>query len=152
MEGIYPGFFDLVLFKKGFVIFKSSLRIQEGKLYKLNLDLLVDETPKSAKVKKDAPWNNNFLWFQRGLIGLSDLSAGYKIENTQSLRFEIANNALMAQSDDPLTMENPELGISMNVYLQQFEASVASAKFQALISYQVKSSEDFNIQSTLGKK
>jgi TonB-dependent Receptor Plug Domain len=147
LEGIYPGFFDMVLYKRGYVIFKSSMRIQEGKLYKLNLDLVPDEKPKAAKIKKDAQWNNNYLWFQRGLLGVSDLSDGYKIENTQSLQFELVDNSLIAKTDDPLKVENQALGLTMNVYLQQFEGGVESSKSQSLISYQVKSSDDYIQQS-----
>ncbi len=146
LEGIDPGFFDMVLYKKGYVIFKSSMRIQGGKLYKLNLDLVSDDKPKAAKIKKDAQWNNNYLWFQRGLLGVSDFSAGYKIENTQSLKFELLNNSLIAKADDPLRVENQALGLVMNVYLQQFEGGVESSRFQSLISYQVKSSDDYTQQ------
>ncbi len=146
LEGIYPGFADLVLYKKGYVIFKSSIRIQEEKLYKLNLTLVADEKPKSAKIKKDAQWNSNFQWFQQGLIGSSTI-ADCKIENTQSLQFERVNNTLQATSDDPLRIENERLGFVMNVYLQQFEAGALSSKFQTLISYQILSTEDYNKQS-----
>lgn len=148
LDGLYPGFFDIVLYKKGYALFKSSLRIQEGKLYKLNLDLAAEEKPKSAKIKKDAQWNNNYLWFQRGLLGVSDLSGGYKIDNTQSLQFELSDNSLMAKSDDPLKVENQALGLVMNVHLQQFEGGVETSKFQTLISYQVKSSDDYTQQNT----
>lgn len=146
LEGIYPGFVDLVLYKKGYVIFKSSIRIQEDKLYKLNLTLAADEKPKTAKIKKDAQWNSNFHWFQQGLIG-SSTAADCKIENTQSLQFERINNTLYATSVEPLRVENERLGFVMNVYLQQFEAGTASSKFVTLISYQFKSSEDYNQQT-----
>lgn len=148
LEGIYPGFFDLVLYKKGYVIFKSSLRVQEGKLYKLNLDLLADEKPKAAKIKKDAEWNNNYLWFQRGLLGSHELTDDYKLDNTPSLQFELKNNTLTARTDEPLRFENQMLGFVLNVYLQQFESSITSAKVQALISCQVKTSDDYTVQST----
>jgi len=147
LEGIYPGFFDLVLYKKGYVIFKSSMRVQEGKLYKLNLDLSAGEKPKATKIKKDASWNNNYLWFQRGLLGSNDVQGGYKLDNTQALQFELANNTLTAKTDDPLRFENQMLGFALNVYLQQFEGGVTSSKFQALISCQVKTSDDYTQQS-----
>jgi hypothetical protein len=146
LEGIYPGFVDLVLYKKGYTIFKSSIRIQEEKLYKLNLTLAADEKPKTTKIKKDALWNSNFQWFQQGLIG-SSTAADCKIENIQSLQFERHNNILYAMSDDPLRVENERLGFVMNVYLQQFEAGTSTSKFLALVSYQIKSSEDYNQQS-----
>lgn len=146
LEGIFPGFVDLVLYKKGYTIFKSSIRIQEDKLYKLNLTLTTDEKPKAPKVRRDAVWSNNFQWFQQGLIG-SNTSAWCKIENIQSLQFERTDDALVAKSDDPLKVENLKLGFVMNVYLQHFEANTTSSKYQTLISYQVKSSEDYNQQT-----
>ncbi len=146
LEGIYPGFFDLVLYKKGYSIFKSSLRIQPDKLYKLNLTLASDEKPKTVKIKKDAQWNSNFQWFHQGLVG-SIRTAECVVENTQSLQFERINNTLIARSDDPLIVVNQALGFVMNVYLQQFEAGISSSAFQTLISYQVKSSEDYDLLS-----
>jgi len=148
LEGIYPGFFDLVLYKKGYEVFKSSLRIQADKLYKLNLDLVADEKPKLAKIKKDEQWDNNYRWFQRGLLGVNDFSGIYNIENTQSLRFEQSDNILTAKSDDPLRVKNQALGLILHVYLLEFEGDAEIIKFQTLISYEVKSSEDYVQQST----
>jgi len=145
LNEIYPGFVDLVLYKKGYSIFKSSIRIQDGKQYKLNLTLTSEDKPKPPKIKKDGQWNDNFKWFQQGLIG-SSTSAECKIENTSSLFFERANNVLIAKSDEPLRVENLSLGFVMNVYLLEFEATSRNSKFQALINYEITPSDDYNQQ------
>lgn len=61
--------------------------------------------------------------------------------------FEHLNNSLIAKTDYPLRVEIQALGLVMNVYLLQFEGGVESSRFQSLISYQVKSSDDYTQQS-----
>lgn len=147
LEGLEPGFLDLVVYKAGYTIFKSAFRVQENKLYKLNLEIS-PETSKSIKAKPDKEWNNNLQWFTRGLLGSGEFSNTCKIENPKSLQFQRSGAELMVTADEPIKIENASLGLQLNVFLLQFKGSVDSSSYQILVNYIVRSSPDFTQQST----
>lgn len=142
LTNVHPGFFELVVCKKGYEIFQSSMRIQKGKVYQLNLDLIPISRFKLVNSKKDDLWTAYFLQFKKVLLGINDLSDSYKIENTKSLQFKLSGKSLIAKSDDPLRIENKMLGLIMNVYVLYFEVNPTSTNFQAGVSYQLMDSDD----------
>lgn len=148
LAGLEPGFVDLVVYKKDYDLFKSSIRIQKNKEYKLNLDILHETTPtKSAKVKMDNEWNNNLQWFTRGLLGSGEFANSCKIENLKSLQFQREGQSLMVSCYEPIKIQNASLGFQMNVFLLQFKAQAEIATFQVLVNYVVESSSDYKKQS-----
>ncbi len=148
LVGLEPGFADLVVYKKGYDLFKSSIRIQEGKEYKLNLDILPEsEKTKSAKVKTDDEWNKNLQWFTRGILGSGEFASSCKIENPKSLQFQRDGKVLTVASDEPIKILNPALGFQLNVTLLQFKAEAESASFQVLVNYEVDLSTEYEKQS-----
>ena len=46
LRGLSPGFADIGLYRKGYKLFKSSLRLQKGKAYALNLS--IDRAPREG--------------------------------------------------------------------------------------------------------
>lgn len=148
LEGIHPGFFELIVYKKGFEIFHSTIRIQSGKEYKLNLSLLPRTRSNSDYVQQDAAWKGNFIRFEKAFLG-SDPSDQFKIENTQSLQFEVTRDgSLKAKSGIPLKVENRVLGYTMNVYLLHFESNQKNgSQMRAYVNYQPIESDDPDQQS-----
>jgi hypothetical protein len=148
ITGLEPGFADLVVYKKGYDLFKSSIRIQENKEYKLNLDILpATVDTKSTKVKTDDVWNKNLQWFTRGLLGSGEFASSCRIENPKSLQFQREGEVLIASSDEPIKISNPALGFQLNVILLQFKAEAESSSFQVLVNYEVEQSDDYEKQS-----
>lgn len=147
LDGLTAGFFDLILYKKGFELFKSSIRVQEGKLYKLTLEL--HQTPKKtvSKAKRDDQWNNNYLWYSGGLLGSNEFSAFCQISNNPSIRFHNEQNKLLVTAEDPISINNQALGLNLKVFLQHFEASTSSSEIRAYIYFQLKSSSDYEQQT-----
>ncbi|MBL7871350.1 MAG: carboxypeptidase regulatory-like domain-containing protein [Cyclobacteriaceae bacterium] len=150
LAGLEPGFVDLVVYRKGYDLFKSSIRIQENKEYKLNLDILPSTSiAKPAKVKIDERWNKNVQWFSRGLLGSGEFANTCKIINPKSLLFQREGEALIVSSEEPIKIENAALGFQLHVILLQFKAEAASSVFQVLVNYEVEQSDDYQRQSTL---
>jgi len=147
LDNIFPGFFDLVLYKKGYQLFKSSMRVQEGKLYKLTLELEVQDKQPAVKVKRDAQWNTNYLWYLGGLLGNHEFAQLCKVENNPSLQFQIVDSKLHVTASDPITINNQALGIEMRVYLQKLVAANASSEINAYISYRQKISYEYAQQN-----
>ncbi len=148
LSGLEPGFVDLVVYKKGYELFKSSIRIQESKEYKLNLEILPTSIiTKSTKVKTDNEWNKNLQWFSRGLLGSGEFANSCKIENPKSLQFQRAGEVLTVTSDELIIIQNSALGFRMNVLLLQFKAEAESSLFQVLVSYKVDQSDDYEKQT-----
>ena len=56
LGAIHPGFADVVLYKKGYQLFKSSIRIQPGKAYVLNLTIDPSKKEKGPKIGKADDW------------------------------------------------------------------------------------------------
>lgn len=144
LTGLEPGFADLVVYRKGYDLFKSSIRIQENKEYKLNLDILPRTTDtKTAKVKIDDLWNKNLQWFMRGLLGSGEFASLCKIENPKSLQFQREGEALIVSSEEPIKIQNLALGLQLNVILLQFKAEAESSWYQVLVNYEAKQSDDY---------
>ncbi len=149
LDGIHPGFFELIVYKKGYEIFQSSIRIQSGREYRLNLSLIPRTKSKQVNVRQDDVWNGNFLRFEKAFLGHSDSLDQYQIENTQSLQFEVSGEAsLIAKSSIPLIVENNVLGYMMNVYLLHFESNLnKESQVRAFVNYQPIESGDPDQQS-----
>jgi len=148
MDGIHSGIFELVVYKKGYEIFQSNLRIQNGKAYRLNLELTQNHKSKSVKVIEDDAWKGNLLRFKKELIGVDDASDEYKLGNTQSLQFTMSGNSLIAKSADPLRIENLKLGIILQVYLLHFKSDQNGSDIKTLVSFHWMKSGDHLQQSS----
>jgi hypothetical protein len=148
LAGLEPGFVDLVVYRKGYDLFKSSIRIQENKEYKLNLDIIPSTaSTKSTKVKTDDEWNKNLQWFMRGLLGSGEFASTCKILNPKVLQFQRDGEMLSATSEEPIKIMNPALGFQLNVIVLQFKAKTESSTFQLLVNYEVELSSEYEKQS-----
>lgn len=148
LEGIHPGFFELIVYKNGYDIFQSTIRIQSGKEYRLNLSLIPRSKSKQINVRQDDVWKGNFLRFEKAFLG-SDPSDQYRIENAQSLQFEVTGGGLLkAKSSVPLIVENKVLGYTMKVYLLHFESNLTmESQVRAFVNYHLIESGDPDQQS-----
>jgi len=149
LTGIHPGFFELVVYKRGYDLFQSSIRVQAGNEYRLNLSLTPKVNSKRASNKKDVEWDGNYNRFLRAFLGDDSRSDQYRIDNTDALQFEVTKEGtLLAKSDIPLLVENQLLGYTVNVYLQQFITDVNNkTDIKALVNYQPIDSGDPDQQS-----
>lgn len=136
LEGIAPGFAELVIYREGYSLFKSSLRIQIDKLFKLNLKLSqVDATTKPAKSKQDAEYKMNLQWFERALLGESANAALCRITYPKTMQLMRSGDMIEASSLEPLIIENNALGYKITCYMQEFKADVETVNFQGAIRF-----------------
>ncbi len=146
--GLDPSFMDVVVYKKGFTVFKSSFRVQENKEYKLALEI-VPEAPgtNSGKTKKDEDREKNLEWFTIGLLGSDDFARSCKIENSKSIQFQRIGESLLVTCNEPIKIENTALGYQLTLFLREYNANAHTATYQALTYYTKSASEDFVLQS-----
>jgi Carboxypeptidase regulatory-like domain len=141
LSGIDPGFFELVAFKEGYLIFRSPIRVQEGRVSKLNLKLVPDVDPPSEKPKHNSEWNKNLDDFKSSFLGSADKSTHCKILNPDAIVF---NN--MGQPEVgfrmPLRIDNLDLGYRISYYrvpapvVFNNALSVGAVKFDTLTAAQ----------------
>jgi len=87
INGLQPGFYDLVVYHPKYQIFKSSLQVQSNKAYQLNLGITpLEEKPKGTKQEEE--WDLNLEWFINGLVGSDINTAACKIINEKVLSFQ----------------------------------------------------------------
>ncbi|HQQ96058.1 MAG TPA: carboxypeptidase-like regulatory domain-containing protein [Cyclobacteriaceae bacterium] len=110
LDGISPGFADLVIHKKGYTLYKSSIRIDPEKRYEVNLTL--QRSPKQSG--SPAPPEETGL-FKETLSGVNDLN----LVNTSALTFVRNGAGKRLTAADPLILINRGLGYRISYYLNQ---------------------------------
>ncbi|MEZ4945833.1 MAG: carboxypeptidase regulatory-like domain-containing protein [Cyclobacteriaceae bacterium] len=144
IDGLQPGFYDLVVYHPKYQIFKSSLQVQSNKAYQLNLGVTpLEEKPKGTK--QDEEWELNLDWFMNGLLGSDVNTAACKIVNEKALSFQRDGDQLTATATEPIVIENNALGYKITYYLQYFKASPSAADIQGMTQYEELASEDYLI-------
>jgi len=135
LNGIAPGFADLVIYKEGYALFKSSVRIVIDKAFKLNLELTPAEKIKPVKVKSDAEFKENRLWFERAVLGTSTNASQTVITNPKALVFSREADKLIINFVEPLVIDNAGLGYRIFGYYQKVEAGVEDAVVTGWLRY-----------------
>jgi TonB-dependent Receptor Plug Domain/CarboxypepD_reg-like domain len=144
LDGIAPGFSELVIYKNGYQLFKSSLRIQPDKVYKLNLQVSpLAEKSKATKIKPDEEYKKNMQWFERGLLGTTTNTAACKIVNPKAILLVRTGDVIHVTVTEPLIIENSALGYRIKSYLQDFDAGVEDVHIQGAQKFDTLSSRDF---------
>ncbi len=142
INGLQPGFYDLVVYHPKYQMFKSSLQVQSNKAYQLNLGITpLEEKPKGTKQEEE--WDLNLEWFINGLVGSDINTAACKIINEKVLSFQRDGDQLTATATAPIIIENNALGYKITYYLQSFKASTSAADIQGMAQYEELVSEDY---------
>lgn len=149
LEGIAPGFAELVIYREGYTLFKSSLRIQIDKAFKLNLKLAqIADNTKPGKSKQDAEYKMNLQWFERALLGESTNAATCRITYPKSMQLIRTGDILEASSLEPLVIENNALGYKVTCYLQEFKADVENVTFQGALKFDTVATKEIEQRRT----
>ncbi len=117
LGAIHPGFADVVLYKKGYQLFKSSIRIQQGKAYALNLTIIPSRKEKGPKIMKADDWSGDLQKFGNLLLG-KEYGASCSIMNGDVLSFTKSPEGTRVKSSEPLLINNNSLGYHVLYYLQ----------------------------------
>lgn len=142
INGLQPGFYDLIVYHPKYQMFKSSLQVQSNKAYQLNLSITpLEEKPKGTK--QDEEWELNLDWFRNGLLGSDINTTACKIVNEKVLSFQRNGDQLTATATAPLVIENNALGYKITYYLQSFKANTSAADVQGMTQYEELASEDY---------
>jgi len=135
LDGIAPGFAELVVYRNGYSIFKSSLRIQIDKAYKLNLDLTAEENKPKAKARPDAEYKKNLQWFERALLGGNSNASLCTITNSKVISFSREGANLHVSCSEPLVINNDALGYQIKCYVPDFDAVSLDERITSLYKF-----------------
>jgi hypothetical protein len=150
LDGIAPGFVELVIYRDGYKLFKSSIRIQVDKAFKLNLKLANDDSPKAGKPKQDAEYKSNLQWFERALLGEDDNAISCRITYPKNFSISRTGDLLEVSSAEPLVVENNSLGYKVTCYLQEFKAEVENITFAGALKFDTLTTKDPELKKNLG--
>lgn len=142
LDGIAPGFVELVIYRDGYKLFKSAIRIQVDKAFKLNLKLTSDDSPKGGKPKQDAEYKSNLQWFERALLGEDDNAVLCQITYPKNFSISRTGDLLEVSASEPLVIENNSLGYKVTCYLQEFKAEVENITFVGALKFDTLSTKD----------
>ncbi len=115
LENIPTGFVKLVIYKEGYSLFYSAMRIESEKIYtlRLSLDEAFESATKRAYIKRlDAPLEQ----LSKVLAPNETSLAAIKISKNKKLNFFEEQNALQLEADGPLLIENSTLGYQVSLY------------------------------------
>lgn len=139
IEGVPPGFITLVLYKKGYELFRSSMRVQKGRSYELNLLL--------EKEKKDRDntrtTTDGLLRFKESLFGDRN-AVECKILNETDILISgnVKEDELHTRA--PIVIDNYSLGYRMKAYF--FHTSLGKMS-EAPVKYEYLPAE--NVQRSI---
>ena len=106
-----PSFYNLVIYKNGYSIFSSVLRIGANKSYHLNLSL--QKTLGKIHGKANSTLVNT--------LKSSLLSDNSIVINPKSLIFRITEKDTLVSSLEPVTIKNESLGYSLKLFVQNIQ-------------------------------
>ncbi|SDM02034.1 carboxypeptidase-like regulatory domain-containing protein [Siphonobacter aquaeclarae] len=80
----------------------------------------------SVKAKRDASWYENLRLFKDHFLGRSKFATSCRIRNENKLVifFDAEKGVLQVKCDEPLEIENPELGYTIVYLLTEFQADL----------------------------
>lgn len=119
------GSYDLIVKFIGYETYAAQLRLGDAEVSILNVTLNSDARDLGTVVvvaKKNAKWKVYLEEFKRVFLGESINALNCKILNEQELDFTFneETSQLEAFSDEPVIVENKELGYKVKYYLEQF--------------------------------
>ncbi len=117
LQGVHPGINDLVLYRKGYMLFKSSIRLLEGKAYSLNLSIDPARKEKS-KIKTDDNSEQALQRLKEALVGKEN-DTSTMLLNVETLSLNGSAEAFSVQCLEPLMINNFSLGYQVRYFLQQ---------------------------------
>lgn len=111
LANVPQGFVDVVLYKSGFVLYQSRMRIATGKNYKLNLQL--------APARKESfrkPSSAELEQFTGSLMGDDQLKAPLTLTNPGAITFQSVGGVTLIRGNEPLLLTHSVLGYRLHVY------------------------------------
>lgn len=130
------GFYDLVLYKPGYAVYRASMKIQGGRLYSLNLTLRQAEKKKKSKLSVEESKRLSDL-----LTGEPTASATLLNEGDLGMARNDGQSVLMMK--EPLLIRNEATGYLLKYYALEMalsEISQAPLLFENLPTADIKKS------------
>lgn len=125
LERVPAGFTELVVYKKGFQLYRASMRIQEERTYNLNLKLTeLGKKPRGKSTPEE------LQQFKKDLLGDETLLT---IEGEKQIQFLSENGQYIIPSGEPITIDYPTAGYRIAVY---FSPTIFQAAGDAAYRYE----------------
>lgn len=110
LNAVPTGFQEIILFKEGYELYRSTMKVQSGRVYNLNLSL----TP-SKKIKSRALTESERALLKKTLMG--DSSRYLQWTGLEAQRVSGRGTEARIISSNPLVIENEATGLLLNFYL-----------------------------------
>ncbi len=138
LEDIPTGYHDLVLYKKGYVLYRASMRIQKARAYAITLKLQKEEKPSSLSLSTE----NDLHLLRDKLLGATTSAACRMINESDVL---IRNKIYPPEINmhAPIVIENYSLGYRLITYFYHtsvLQAMDAPMRYEYLPSQGVQES------------
>jgi hypothetical protein len=135
LENVLTGFQEIVLYKKGYALYKSSMRIQSGRAYNLKLTLNAQKKQKSTTLKAE---EKELL--KTKIAGKGNENA-ISFINEEEIGTTLQEEKKVFTSTSLLTIQNNTLGYQMNYYLMELpmeEISAAHVRYEQIFTAEMQ--------------
>ncbi|MEQ6168665.1 carboxypeptidase-like regulatory domain-containing protein [Ekhidna sp. MALMAid0563] len=144
LEGIPPGYYDLVFSHVGYEYavyqiseYNGGARIQNHQM-EIDMGQLEEVEVISNRINRsENSWQTYYQTFREELIGQSENANNCVIENPEVLNFTYDNvsNTLTAFSQHPLQIRNDALGYRISYFLESFRKRESDLRFRGKIRF-----------------
>jgi len=140
LHNVPNGFSQLIIYKHGYELFKSTVNINPLKSFKLTLDLTAETLNEGSKKFIDN--EQKVAVFKKYLFGSNQL---LNLRNPKSIRFFDDLNGDKFLLTEPLIIENPLLGYRIYCYMSRMEKAAAMNQVLDNIRFEQTQSKELKV-------
>lgn len=111
LDGVPMGFADIVLYKNGYAIYRSSMKIQSGRAYDVKLTLTKEKQKKAKQLTAQ-----ELTTLKSKLIGSDNGTASYSIADEQEIEASGEEGHRIFSMNSPLSIQTESLGYQIKYY------------------------------------
>ncbi len=134
-ENALTGFQELVLYKNGYSVYRSSMKIQTGRAYNLKLTLTASKKKKSTRLTEEEK-----SALKNKLMGSGDGNF-VEVLNADELGTTVEGGQRILTAKSPLITQNNATGFLQKYYVEGFPLATLSdapVKYESLPAYDMK--------------
>ncbi|MEK6782961.1 MAG: carboxypeptidase-like regulatory domain-containing protein [Bacteroidota bacterium] len=136
LENVLTGFQEIILYKNGYSIYRSSMKIQTGRAYNLKLSLTASKKKKTTRLTEEEKAS-----LKSKVTSAKAASELVTIINEKDIEISVAEGQRVLVSKTPLTIQNDATGYLLKYYAMELplpEISLAPIKYELLPAVDVK--------------
>jgi len=110
LEGVPNGFADIVLYKNGYSLYRSSMKIQSGRAYDVKLTLIKEKPKKSKQLTAQE------LTVLKSKLGGSNSATSYSLANENEITASDENGQRIFSITTPINIQTESLGYQIKYF------------------------------------